>query len=303
MKREDINIRDPYVLVDDGKYYLYGTRSKTCWGPAEGFDCYVSSDLEHFEGPIEIFKRPEDFFATECFWAPECYKVDGAYYLVTTFAGQGIKKGIYVLKADSPTGPFSLYSERLTPDNWTCIDGTLLFENDKVYLIFSHSFEDALDGTGNADGDYCYLELSKDLKKSISDIKKMFAPKDTSWARPVPFAKAEFGLDGDCYFSDGPYMYKSEDNTLYMIFSSWGDKGYAVGVAHSVSGNITGPWTQVDKPLYPENGGHGMLFEDLSGRIIFTLHSPNDKYMERPNFWEIETDGIENLKICRTWQN
>lgn len=31
MKREDINIRDPYVLVDDGKYYLYGTRSKTCW--------------------------------------------------------------------------------------------------------------------------------------------------------------------------------------------------------------------------------------------------------------------------------
>ena len=179
MKREDINIRDPYVLVDDGKYYLYGTRSKTCWGPAEGFDCYVSSDLEHFEGPIEIFKRPEDFFATECFWAPECYKVDGAYYLVTTFAGQGIKKGIYVLKADSPTGPFSLYSERLTPDNWTCIDGTLLFENDKVYLIFSHSFEDALDGTGNADGDYCYLELSKDLKKSISDIKKMFAPKGT----------------------------------------------------------------------------------------------------------------------------
>ncbi len=49
MKREDINIRDPYVLVDEGKYYLYGTRSETCWGEAFGFDCYVSDDLENFE--------------------------------------------------------------------------------------------------------------------------------------------------------------------------------------------------------------------------------------------------------------
>lgn len=42
MRREDIDIRDPYVLVHDGKYYLYGTRSATCWGEADGFDCYVS---------------------------------------------------------------------------------------------------------------------------------------------------------------------------------------------------------------------------------------------------------------------
>lgn len=44
MKTTDINIRDPYVLLHDGHYYLYGTRSATCWGPAEGFDCYTSDD-------------------------------------------------------------------------------------------------------------------------------------------------------------------------------------------------------------------------------------------------------------------
>ncbi len=46
MKTNEVNIRDPFVLLHGGKYYLYGTRSATCWGSAEGFDCYVSED--HF---------------------------------------------------------------------------------------------------------------------------------------------------------------------------------------------------------------------------------------------------------------
>lgn len=33
MKTSDVNIRDPFVLVYEGKYDLYGTRSATCWGP------------------------------------------------------------------------------------------------------------------------------------------------------------------------------------------------------------------------------------------------------------------------------
>ena len=39
MKREEINIRDPFVLVDEGKYYLYGTRSETAWTDAEDVMC------------------------------------------------------------------------------------------------------------------------------------------------------------------------------------------------------------------------------------------------------------------------
>ena len=58
MKTNGINIRDPFVLAHGGKYYMYGTRSATCWGPADGFDCYVSADLEDWEGPVEIFRRP-----------------------------------------------------------------------------------------------------------------------------------------------------------------------------------------------------------------------------------------------------
>ena len=45
MKTDEINIRDPYILCDNGIYYLYGTRAETCWGKAEGFDCYKSKNL------------------------------------------------------------------------------------------------------------------------------------------------------------------------------------------------------------------------------------------------------------------
>lgn len=64
LKTSEVNIRDPYVLAYGSKYYMYGTRSATTWGLADGFDCYISENLEDWEGPVEIFKRPEGFFQT-----------------------------------------------------------------------------------------------------------------------------------------------------------------------------------------------------------------------------------------------
>ena len=299
MKNTEINIRDPFVLLHDDKYYLYGTRSATCWGPADGFDCYVSSDMENWEGPVEIFHRPEGFFADAFYWAPECYEYNGSFYLVATLGtlDNSIKKGTYILRSDEPTGPFEVYSERITPADWTCIDATMYIEEGEPWIVFSHSFEDP----GSVDGDYCLMKLSHDLRTASGhedgslalpeDIVTLFSAKDCPWATPVPFAKAEFGIDGDCYFSDGPSLLMIEDS-LYMINSSWGGRGYAVGVARSDSGRIAGPWSIQNEPLYPENGGHGMFFKDLNGDIIFTLHYPNDKYSERPHFMKVtEKDG------------
>ena len=279
MKREEVNIRDPFCMVYEDKYYLYGTRSETCWGEAFGFDCYVSSDLENWEGPIEIFHRSEGFFATENYWAPECYERNGSFYFLTTLGGGGRKKGIYLLKSEKPTGPFSFYAGPLTPKEWTCIDGTLAFENGKVYLIYSHSFEDT------PDADICVQELSADLKEALTGPRSLFAAKEAPWATPVPFAKAEFGMDGDVYFSDGPCIFTLPKGGTYMTWSSWGKRGsYAVGLAVSESGSVLGPWKQIDEPLWPDNGGHGMVFTDLEGQKRFVFHYPNDKSLERPTF-------------------
>ena len=283
MKRQDINIRDPYVLVHEGCYYLYGTRSDTAWSRADGFDCYVSRDLNEFDGPFEIFHRPEGFFADRYFWAPECYVHDGTFYLVTTFGAENLKQGIYILKADCPAGPFSIYSERLTPEEWNSIDGTLYFEGRTPYLIYSRSQH------GAENGDFVLTRLSEDLKRAEEEPVTLFQAKDAPWAKPVPFSKEAFQID-EMYFSDGPNALQLEDGKVYMIFSSWSINGYAVGTAVSENG-IRGPWILQERPLYPENGGHGMFFRDLAGRLVFTLHSPNDLHMERPNFWTVKPEN------------
>lgn len=77
-------------------------------------------------------------------------------------------------------------------------------------------------------------------------------------------------------------MVRLSDGTLAMTWSSWSQRAYAVGVAVSESGTLAGPWKHLDTPLYPENGGHGMLFTDRDGKLWFTLRTPNDRFKEHP---------------------
>ena len=191
MNFSDINIRDPYVMKTQGKYYLYGTRSATTWGPAEGFDCYESEDFVNWEGPFEIFHKTEEIPFDRSYWAPECYEIDGTYYLITTLASEEKKKAIYALSSSSPKGPFVMHSEgSLTPEGWTCIDGALhQEENGEVWLLCSHSFEDV------PTGDMIAIPLSKDLKHATGEPRVLFDAVEAPWAKPIPFAKAEFGMD------------------------------------------------------------------------------------------------------------
>ena len=287
MKREQINIRDPYVLLHDGIYYLYGTRSATCWGDADGFDCYTSLDLVEWDGPFEVFHRPKGFFAGRNYWAPECYFHEGKFYLLTTFGAEDRKKGIYVLTASTPLGPFVPASDTpLTPADWTCIDGSLYWDTaDTPWLLFSHSFEDT------PSGDMCAVALSRDLCRRVSEPVVLFSATTAPWATPIPFAKAEFGMDGDVYFTDGPCVHKMDDGSLVMLWSSWSKGGYAVGTALSPSGDIRGPWQHEEKALFPENGGHGMLFRNKAGQLLYALHYPNDKLCERPLFVPVAEHG------------
>lgn len=69
-----------------------------------------------------------------------------------------------------------------------------------------------------------------------------------------------------------------------------------MGAARSESGSVKGPWIQQEEPVFPENGGHGMVFRDRDGKLKFLLHSPNDKYKERPVITELQiTDGVVSL--------
>ena len=84
----EIHIRDPFVLVEDGKYYMYGTRGSTCWGPATGFDVYVSDNLEDWSDPVAIFENDGSFWSDINYWAPEVHKYKDKFYLFASFKSE-----------------------------------------------------------------------------------------------------------------------------------------------------------------------------------------------------------------------
>ena len=281
MKSFELSIRDPYVMVHNDMYYMYGTRASQTWGYMDGFDCYTSSNLEDWDGPYEIFRKTENFFADRCYWAPECYEWNGTFYLFTTLASETIKQGVYVLKSDNPLGPFEMM-HRITPENQACIDGTVCEVQGKKYLVYSHTLIDEPRGSMEA------MELDPVSLKAVSDSIHLFYASDVSCAKPVPFAKEEFNIDGDAYFTDGPCVLVNDDESLMMLWSSWNTGGYGVGIAYSPSGSMAGPWTH-DDDLLISDGGHGMVFTSIDEGIrFFTLHRPNDFTKERPTFLELE---------------
>ena len=122
MKTCDIRIRDPYVLTDTdaGRYYLYGTTDENPWsGPGQGFSAYVGTNLADWQGPFTVFAPPVDFWADCQFWAPEVHRYAGCYYMLASFKAENRRRGVQILRAKSPLGPFVPISDGpITPPEW-----------------------------------------------------------------------------------------------------------------------------------------------------------------------------------------
>ena len=286
MKRTDINIRDPFVLVHEGAYYLYGTRGATCWGPADGFDVYVSRDLENWDGPHVCFHNDGSFWADRNYWAPEVYLYQGAFYMFASFKKDGVRRGTAILKADSPLGPFRPHSDGcVTPRDWECLDGTLYVSQAGVpYMVFCHEWVQA------GDGEVCAIELTPDLSAPVGEPKLLFHASDAAWCKVMHHSS---GVEG-CV-TDGPFFWRTADGTLLCLWASFSQGGYTEGVAVSSNGEIDGVFTQVD-PLFMDDGGHGMVFRALDGQLYLTLHSPNTSLEERPFFHPIEEIGSRLIR-------
>lgn len=283
MKRTDINIRDPYVLLDGDRYYLYGTRGETCWGKADGFDVYVSDDLENWSDAHEVFHNDGTFWADMNYWAPEVHKWQGAYYMFASFKREGMCRGTCILRADSPMGPFVPHSDgRITPPDWECLDGTFYVDGEgKPWIVFCHEWVQAIDG------EIWAMQLSDDLSAPAGPPRLLFTASEAEWivpGRPVQ-GKPSF-------VTDGPFLWRTAAGALLMLWAAFSKDGYTQGLARSTNGEITGEFKQVE-PLFRKDGGHGMIFRAKDGRLMMTLHSPNTHLEERPYFFEVEEkDGL-----------
>lgn len=283
LQSNQMNIRDPFVLPYRGRYYLYGTRGASCWGSDDGTDVYVSKDLQHWEGPTEVFHAPINFWADRNFWAPEVHEYCGAFYLFMSFKAENGCRGTQILKADSPLGPFFPHGNGpVTPRDWECLDGTLYIETDGTpYIVFCHEW------TQIHDGAMCACRLKADLSGAAGEPVLLFHASEPSWAAR--------GVSD--YVTDGPFFHRTASGQLLLLWSSLIDGNYIQAVSRSQNGKIDGPWTHGARPLFDKDGGHGMLFRTFEGQLMLTMHRPNTRLQERPMFFEVdEKDGWLALK-------
>lgn len=281
MTFKDINIRDPFVLPYEGKYYLYGTRGETVWTKAYGLDVYVSDDLETWSEPHECFSVPKNFWGEKNIWAPEVYYYNGGFYMFVSFYSEKRSRATQILKSDSPMGPFLPFTDdAITPVGWTCLDGTFYVDkNGDPYIVFCREWVQVTDGEIHA------MKLTKDLTAADGEPILLFKASQPEWAEK----------NKDNYVTDGPFMYRTKEGRLLMIWSTFTEKGYTQAVAYSDNGEIDGNWMH-EKPLFDDNGGHGMIFDDFNGNKYLILHSPNENPYERPVLIKI-TEENGTLKI------
>jgi hypothetical protein len=251
-------------IPDEKTYYLFGSTDPNIWtGPGVGFDCYQSVDLAQWLGPVAAFRPPPGFWAPGSFWAPEVHRFADQWFMLATFTGQDGERGTQVLRAPRPEGPYEPWSEGpVTPREWQCLDGTLYQDESGPWLVFCHEWLQC------GDGEICAVRLTDDLRNSRGDVALLFRASDAPWTSEVNV-------------TDGPFLFRTSHGELLMLWSSLGERGYALGVAKSVSGSLIGPWRQDANPLWDGDGGHGMIFRSFDGELHLTLHTPNDTPNER----------------------
>lgn len=281
MRLNDINIRDPFVLNENGIFYMYGTRAENFGKGTGGFDVYSSNDLINWSNGEKCFDSEKFSLNREVNWAPEVHRHCGKYYMLATFTKPNGLRGTYSLISDSPSGEFKPLGKALTPNDWECLDGTLyISRSGEPYLVFCHEHTQIIDGT------ICYVRLNNSLTAPIGEVRTLFSGSSPYWADKKP--------DGEHYITDGPFMYRTKGDELLLIWSTFVNHKYCQCVARSSNGEIDGTFEHLPL-LIDDDGGHGMIFEAF-GELFLSLHTPNKSGFEHPKFIKL-TDNKSFIAI------
>ncbi len=278
-------VRDPCVIYDGEKYYMYGTGLAS----GLGYGCVTSDDLKTWSEPFNAYSFPEEIGAQGDCWAPECHYYNGNYYIFATYRGSNGLRGCAIFKSESPAGPFEMITDgHITSSEWNAIDASLYVdENGDPWIIYVREWVTA----PNEIGTFEVARLSEDLTKIISEPVEIFKANSSNWATK--------GV------TDGCWAYKMKSTgSLIMLWSNWDLGGYCVGMARSKSGSILGPWEQISTRLYSStyssgyDGGHASIFTDKNGQMMISFHGPNtatDTVREHAFFLPIEEDPVNDM--------
>ncbi len=252
-KNPFITAADPFVLLHDGKYYLYATTD-----PKNGYLVYESEDFINWENRGHCLIK-NDVMGEENFWAPEVMYYNGKFYMVYT---SEFHLGVAV--SDSPLGPFK-QSEKKWLREGRAIDGHFFRDGDKIYLYYVN-YEHY--------GEIFGCELSSDISALVGEEKRLLFP-EYEWELMTKYEK-----DGKvrCVI-EGPFMLKHEGK-YHLTYSSNDTQSPFYAIGGAVSDSPLGEFKKYPtNPILKKNekvngpGHHSFTTTPDGKRIICVYHT------------------------------
>ncbi len=131
------------------------------------------------------------------------------------------------------------------------------------------------------DGTIEAIRLSPDLSEPVGEPVILFSGS----------AAARGHRGHDRFVTDGLFIYRTRTGRLLILWSTFGWQGYMTLMAASESGSLQGPWTQLPRPLFSDDGGHAMVFRTFDERLMLILHHPYKSPEERALLFAPEDTG------------
>lgn len=272
---------DPFVLLNNGTYYLYSTNSP------DGFRVFTSSNMADWTDRGYCL-RADDVMGDKWFWAPEVLENNGKFYMVYV-----ANEHLGIAVSNSPLGPF-IQEEKRWLNDINEIDGHFFVDDDgSVYLYFVR-FDD-----GNVI--WC-ARMNEDMLSY-----------DHSTARFLFRAEDEWELkDGSVV--EGPFVLK-HNNKYYLTYSAnhTRSEDYAVGCA--ISDSPMGPFKKVSyNPILKKNdsfngtGHHSFTKSKDGSELVCVYHArpfrdttcPRMTCIDRARFVSDKNGGDDILVIDGT---
>lgn len=283
--RGDFRASAPFIFVDrKAKLYRMYLQTHDTDGFGAGVQMRTSRDLQAWSVAKQVLRVPAKRACTSV-WAPEMHEYKGKYYMFATISTRNgafpelpllepgdwpkvarPKRGTWIYRADSPEGPFREWSaESIPPPEWSTLDGTFWVEEGRPYMVFCHEWTQVRDGRMMA------VALTPDLKAAAGSPFELFRASARPDAPQDPRAT---------HVMDGPFLYRSYNGSLLMLWSSTCRTGACVYVTRSASGRLVGPWGPHTR-IFDLDGGHAMLFRTIYGQLALCLHQPNQPWERR----------------------
>ncbi len=276
----EIFFADPTVFVENGKYYLSGTRNQE----PLGFALLESDNLRdwHYARPDSmILRKGEGVFGDKGFWAPQFYKLGDKYLYLYTANEQ-----VAMAQSDSISGLFTQQNIEPIDASEKNIDPFLFRDDDGKFYLYHVRFNH---------GNFLWVAEFNPETGHIAE----------GTLRPV-FKNTQPWEHTGAYPSDpimeGPTLIKL-DGTYYLFYSAnhFMSPDYAVGYATAPS--PLGPWTKneanpvISRKIVGEKGsGHGDVFTDRDGTLRYVYHVHNSDSVVSPRRTRIVTLRVDKSK-------